>query len=217
MSFPFWLGCLFSLFCVTSTVAAQDMTDLPRASRLHGRELPANLSPFSSEVRTNLARMESGDSNSKTFNPATISEMTRLKAGATFSPEINVVPTFKQMVSGVPVAGSLVVVKSYLLVPPEYVRTIEQIMRLNLSLPIFARTMTSTATVTYSFTVRQDGKIIDLEKERTTGSPALDNTIQSLLTTISPVDLPRGINLNPSQSTQPLVRLRFTLTYRPSI
>ncbi|MBX7221147.1 MAG: TonB C-terminal domain-containing protein [Blastocatellia bacterium] len=196
---------------------AQTPEDLPRASSLRGHQVPPDLAPFSSDIRAAVNQAESPNQpTSKRFDPTTLSEFTRLKNAPPEASGTGGGSSFKQVVSGVPVAGSLALVKPFLYVPPEYIRSVEQVLRLNLSLPVFAQTMNSTATVAYSFTVRQDGRITEIERERSTGSPALDNAIQSLLTSVSPLDVPRGVTLNPAQSSQPMVRFRFSLTYRPS-
>lgn len=205
---------LLSLCLFASPENQQPEPDLPRASSVHGRYVPADLSPFSTDVQEAIARAEN-IAKPPTFDPATIREFSLKKATSLDGANQNPVVSFKQMISGVPVGGSLQMVKPHVIVPPEYLRTIEQLIRLNLSLPIYARNMTSTTTVAYTFTVLHNGQITDFDKERTTGSPALDNVVQNALRSISPLESPRGIVLTPENTSQPLARLRFSLTYRP--
>lgn len=172
---------------VCASIGEQD-TDLPRASSLRGRELPTDLAPPPSPivVRRVIEARQPEEQLSST-NPTI---------------------AFQQSVRGLRIAGTLRVVKTFTPVAADLVKNIEAHVRERLTLPDSVKSFGSTSTAACSFTVLENGEIVKIEQERSTGSPALDRVIPTLLDTILPVT---------GASRRPLLRLRLTVTFNPEL
>jgi TonB family protein len=117
--------------------------------------------------------------------------------------------SFRETVGSVRIESRFEVLTSNVAVSDNYLRNVERTIRSNIHPPIIARTMQQTATVTIVFSVKKDGTVVNIEKETSTGSPALDATAISACRSSSP--------LPPLEATaDEIIRMRFTLTYNPS-
>jgi TonB family protein len=116
--------------------------------------------------------------------------------------------SFRDTIGSVRIEGRFEVLTVQTPVSDNYLRTVERTIRGNIFPPIIARTMQQPMTVTITFMVRKDGTITQIEKETSTGSPALDATAISACRSSSPLP-PLEANVDE------VIRMRFTLTFNP--
>jgi len=116
--------------------------------------------------------------------------------------------SFRDTIGSVHIEGRFEVLTVQAPISDNYLRNVERTIRGNIFPPIIARTMQQPMTVTVTFMVRKDGTITQIEKETSTGSPALDATAISACRSSSPLP---PLEANADE----VIRMRFTLTFNP--
>lgn len=199
------IGIMLILLMPAASVSAQAESDefLPLSkTHLRGRRIDAR--DFEPATGTSVSDKPGVDLKSMV-----VSELQRVKSETGSGVKSGVTNSFKDTISSVRIEGRFEILAAYTAVNDNYLRTIERTIRSNIFPPIIARTIQQSATVAVTFLVRKDGTITQIEKESSTGSPALDATAISACRSSSP--LPPL----PSSAVDDVVRMRFTLTFNP--
>ena len=202
---------LLSVSTIAQTLAEDDEF-LPTAkTHLRGRQLDSRWFEDTAKQKKDV-KITEDPANPIDLRTMIISEMQKVRSGSL--PEqvkAGLSSSFKDTIAQVTVEGRFEILSLNSPINDNYIRTIEGAIRSNVYPPIIARANQQKLSVAILFTVKQDGKIADIEKESSTGSNALDAAAISACRSSSPLPPPPA---NPN-AKEDIIRMRFTLTYNP--
>lgn len=198
----------------TAQTPVEDDEFLPTAkTRLRGRQLDARwFEDAANSKQKKDTRITEDPASPIDLRSMIVSEMQKVRSGSL--PEqvkAGLSSSFKDTIAQVTVEGRFEILSLNSPINDNYIRTIEGAIRSNVYPPIIARANQQKLSVAVLFTVKQDGKISDIEKESSTGSNALDAAAISACRSSSPLPPPPA---NPN-AKEDIIRMRFTLTYNP--